>query len=197
MDMNELLTYNFNKEQFIALRNEICQSIDKQHQIALGGYGLSAAIFGYMLGMKTPNFDILIIIPFIFLTMTSLWTVECNRMVRAGYFIGKFLLPTMQEEAHIVDGNNWETWIRSEDRHATIFRKIQNHLQLFVIVIVPILISIICLIIGSLSLWKRTQFIVIFIIIFNIILWFYVILAVLKVSNLRAVLYKENRSTSQ
>ena len=37
------------KEEYVALRTEICQSIAKQHQITLAGYGLASAVAGYLI----------------------------------------------------------------------------------------------------------------------------------------------------
>lgn len=45
------------REEYVALRTEICQSIAKQHQITLAGYALTAAIFGYVAGMQKPTWE--------------------------------------------------------------------------------------------------------------------------------------------
>src|SRR4051794_33858364 len=63
------------------LRAEIKQSIDKQHQILIGGYALVGSLLGYI-ATKWPNIPpiIFFVIPFVFLAMVSLWAVETNRM---------------------------------------------------------------------------------------------------------------------
>ena len=181
--------FDMNKELFVALRAEICQSISKQHQIALGGYGLSAAIFGYIVSMSCPRWESLVVIPFVLLSMTSLWTVECNRMVRAGYFIGYFLWPALKDATHVTSNTNWETWIRSDNQHAKNFRRIQHHLQIFVVVVVPLVASVIALGIASYVLWKTSPYLFVFLALSCVCLWIYVVSAVRKVSNLRAMTF--------
>ena len=135
------------KEQYTALRSEILQSIDKQHQIMLGGYALSATIFGYI--VSKGDWHGLPVIPFTFLAMTSLWAVETNRMVRASYFIAFELLPKMinlvsSEQQGIP---NWESWVRSDVNHAKDFCKRQHYLQMLVAFWIPLLVSIIVMIV--------------------------------------------------
>ncbi len=175
------------REEYIALRAEICQSIAKQHQITLAGYGLTAAVFGYVVGMEHPTWEALSVIPFVLLTMTSLWTVECNRMVRASYYIGYVLWPEMKNAAELADTVGWETWIRKEGGNANSFRKRQHHLQLFVAAIVPVVITVAILWLVSLSLWSRFSLGVVAICFVVIALWIYVIWQVRKVSDLAAV----------
>lgn len=76
------------KLEYEALRSEIRQSIDKQHQILLAGYAAIAAIFGYGYARTQETPLVGLAIPAISLAMTALWAVECNRMVRASYYIG-------------------------------------------------------------------------------------------------------------
>lgn len=97
-------TIDILKEEYSALRTEIVQSISKQHQITLSGYGLTAVLVGYVLQANNQPWEMFVVIPFILIAMTSLWTVECNRMVRASYYIGYILWPSLKTLANIPDG---------------------------------------------------------------------------------------------
>jgi hypothetical protein len=123
-------------EEYKALRAEICQSIAKQHQILLSGYGLTAAAVGYLIGTAGTDWRGFAVVPMPLLAMTALWAVECNRMVRASYYIGFKLWPTLAE------GNDgWEQWIRLRGDHPGEFRRRQDVLQQIVVVIIPVCLS--------------------------------------------------------
>ena len=110
------------KEEYNALRTEICQSIAKQHEITLAGYGLASAAFGYVIGSNTVDWKSLAVIPLVLLAMTSLWSVECNRMVRASYYIGYILWPALCKIAQAYNNVGWETWIRIKSGQEGDFR---------------------------------------------------------------------------
>lgn len=142
--------------EYQSLRAEILQSISKQHQILLGGYGLALTTFGYSLG--TRGNSVLIAIPIIFLAMSALWLVECNRVVRASYYIACILWPEIRKAADdYVGPAGWEDWIRlrpgdesrldrklvheHEISHADDFRTRQSAYQKMVVVWLPSLPS--------------------------------------------------------
>lgn len=88
----ESIEFEFVRLEYEALRKEICQSIDKQHQIVLSAYGLIAALFGYAyvrpataLSTSQIQWTALAAVPFVFIAMSALWTVECNRMVKVPF----------------------------------------------------------------------------------------------------------------
>ena len=71
MNPEELL-----KEEYVALRSEICQSIANEHQILLAGYALVSAATGYII--KVSIWKALIAIPPLFIAMAALcgqWSV--------------------------------------------------------------------------------------------------------------------------
>lgn len=117
---------DWRREEYVALRAEIIQSIAKQHQILLSGYGLAATLTGFFI---KDNGAALAAVPFALVAMAALWTVECNRMVRASYYIAAHLWP----ESH-----GWETWIRELRGDASDFRENQHWLQMIVTVFVPL-----------------------------------------------------------
>ena len=114
------------REEYLALRSEILQSISKQHQILLTGYGLAATLTGILIKDDSAA---IAAVPFALVAMTALWAVECNRMVRASYYIAAQLWPARQ---------GWETWIREIKGDASDFRENQHWLQLIVTVFIPI-----------------------------------------------------------
>ena len=180
------------KDEYVALRTEICQSIAKQHQITLAGYGLTAAIIGYILGASSIDFRSLIVIPFIQIAMASLWAVECNRMVRASYYIGYQLWPSLCKivKSDKIDG--WETWIRIQDGNEGEFRKRQNYLQQIVIIFVPFLISLSATFIVFINVLKD-KFWFCSIIAFGaflILVWIFIYRNTKKISNLGAIVPK-------
>ena len=131
------------KLEYIALRQEILQSISYQHQILLAGYGATGVFAGYVVVKPFPASYLaaLIIIPFILLGMASLWIVECNRMVRASYYIGRILWPCLRDECTSKPRNQhlqevgWECWIRSKNKkdEASRFRERQHRSQCIVV----------------------------------------------------------------
>jgi hypothetical protein len=177
------------KEEYIALRAEICQSISKQHQITLAGYGLTAALVGYLLNNHSQSLEFLLLVPFVMLTMASLWTAECNRMVRAGYFIGFKLWPKLTCLAKIYNHTSWEIWIKLEKGNSAKFRKCQHHMQIIYIIITPIIISILCasIVISQ----RRIDILFLFTsILIMLVSWSYVTIRFLSISNLGALLPK-------
>jgi hypothetical protein len=130
------------REEYLALRAEICQSITYQHQILLGGYGLAATVVGAIAASVPLDNRALIVIPIVLLGMSSLWAVECNRMVRASYYIADVLWPRLCKLTNCPGESGWETWIRAEDYEAGRFRRRQDILQQAVTITIPILFSI-------------------------------------------------------
>jgi hypothetical protein len=137
-------------EEYKALRAEIAQSIVKQHWIAAGGYVLSGTIAAAVLQKMDVNFWGLILVPICFFATGCLWLVECNRMVRASYFIAYVLWPELMKE---VNGryDGWECWIRSEDYAAKKFRRNQDIFQRIKIAGCPFALSCIAVIVIGLK----------------------------------------------
>ena len=138
------------KLEYTALRTEIVQSISYQHQILLAGYGATGAFVSYVVGKSpSPNLPALIIVPFILLGMTSLWIVECNRMVRASYYIGRILWRCLREEPMEWPRNDhwqsaeWECWIRSKTGVASRFRERQHRSQCMVVLWGPLFLTVV------------------------------------------------------
>lgn len=138
------------KLEYTALRTEIVQSISYQHQILLAGYGATGAFVSYVVGKSpSPNLPALIIVPFILLGMTSLWIVECNRMVRASYYIGRILWRCLREEPMSWPSNDhwqnaeWECWIRSKTGVASRFRERQHRWQCMVVLWGPLFLTVV------------------------------------------------------
>lgn len=105
--------FDLYKEEYIALRAEILQSIAKQHQITLAGYALTGAIVGAGYTV-TKEFSMVssLAIPLVLLAMTALWVSERNRNIRASYYIGYFLWPELlatTNERGDVNGIGWES----------------------------------------------------------------------------------------
>ena len=144
------------KEEYVALRAEICQSIAKQHQITLAGYALVSAATGYMI--TASHLKALIAIPPLFVAMAALWAVECNRMVRASYYIGYVLWPEICVLVGRSTADGWETWIRLAEGNEGSFRKWQHLLQCIVIVLVPLIFSITAIWISVLAFKKDPSF---------------------------------------
>lgn len=149
--MQEDQKYDILKQEYISIRAEIIQSISYQHQILLGGYGATGVYFSYVLSKttgETDYFPALIAIPFILLGMTSLWIVECNRMVRASYYIGRILWRALRKTVETCDDEHWrhaewENWIRSPSGVASQFRERQHRSQCFVVLRGPLVLSLI------------------------------------------------------
>jgi hypothetical protein len=115
--MSEDRRFETMKMEYVALRAEILQSISYQHQILLAGYGATGVFISYVAISSRPFYlPALIFVPFILLGMASLWIVECNRMVRASYYIGRILWRGLRAESEPRDGcwrdAEWECWIR-------------------------------------------------------------------------------------
>jgi hypothetical protein len=131
------------KLEYVALRAEIIQSISYQHQILLAGYGATGAFVGFVVtkGSSPGYFSALIIPPFILLGMSSLWAVECNRMVRASYYIGRILWRGLRDGAGDPRALDWECWIRSKTGAASRFRERQHKTQMRVVFWGPLFLS--------------------------------------------------------
>jgi hypothetical protein len=145
------------KLEYVALRAEILQSISYQHQILLAGYGASGAFVSYVaVKSAAPSFiPALIIVPFILLGMASLWIVECNRMVRAGYYIGRELWQCFREDLKSPGQSElnagWECWIRLKDGDASHFRERQHRSQCLVVLWGPVFLSAVASIVAILD----------------------------------------------
>ncbi len=163
------------KEEYVALRAEICQSIAKQHQITLAGYGLVSAASGYIIDAS--QWKAFIAIPTLFIAMAALWAVECNRMVRATYYIGYVLWPEICALISRSNADGWEIWIRLSEGNEGSFRRWQHLLQCMVIIIVPIIFSMVAIVISasdfkkdpSLSVWPVLFFGAVIIVIWGIL----------------------------
>lgn len=77
----------------------------------------------------------LFVVPVILTAMVALWAVECNRMVRASFYIATELWDRIRNDESRDDG--WETWIRRSDGIEGRFRKRQHHLQKIVTLYLP------------------------------------------------------------
>ena len=186
------------KEEFIALRSEICQSISKQHHITLSGYGVTAATFGYLAGMKNSFWEGLFIIPFILLAMSSLWTVECNRMVRAGYYIGCILWPELKSSVSYNGRADWEAWIRKSENVPQKFGAVQHYMQMYVVVYVPILISLVSMIVASKCFWEKSRILTAIVWLVLFILWLFLFIRIRKITNLSEIKWDEdNKSVAE
>lgn len=145
--MPDNLRFELLKLEYAALRAEIVQSISYQHQILLGGYGTTGVFFGYIIGKPVEYLPALIAVPFILIGMASLWIVECNRMVRASYYIGRILWRALRGTVPPSDDKHWlstewEHWIRSKVGDASEFRQRQHRSQSVVVLRGPVVLSI-------------------------------------------------------
>jgi hypothetical protein len=150
-------TFELLKEEYVALRAEICQSINKQHQILLLGYGVVASLMGYSFKpapatLASPDghvltaqvlWEVIAIVPVVLLAFGALWIVECNRMIRASYYIAYDLWPRMHKA--VIDtpaeGDGWERWIRRRSGPAAEFGRTQHFMQMFVALFLPLIVS--------------------------------------------------------
>lgn len=130
------------REEYLALRAEITQSIAKQHEITLGGYAFTGAALGYILSSQTIDFRALAIVPMVLLAMVSLWAVECNRMVRASYYIGYVLWPQLCEACGVTGFEGWEAWIRTGAGPERGFRVRQHWFQQVAVFFLPAALSV-------------------------------------------------------
>lgn len=152
-DASSKQSFELLKLEYEALRKEICQSIDKQHQILLAGYAAIAALFSYAFAKTQSTALVPLSIPCVCLFMSALWTVECNRMVRASYYIGYVLWREMRTTAAYAGIAGWESWIRSsrtgakgtQPSHASAFRLIQSESQYLVVLVIPVAVSLIAI----------------------------------------------------
>lgn len=152
--LSELRTpFDLLKEEFISLRAEIAQSITFQHRILIAGYAASGAIVSILVSvwvrfsddaLKNEVWLGLMIVPFVLLAMIALWTVECNRMVRASYYIGEVLWGEMCATVAYERGADWERWIRITDGMAGEFGKTQDDQQRLAVWAVPVILSVFC-----------------------------------------------------
>jgi len=142
------------KEEYVSLRSEIAQSISFQHRILLAGYGASGAIVGILASTSHLSWIGLLVVPFVFSAMIALWTVECNRMVRASYYIGEILWPEICRQVGLANAPDWERWIRKTDGLAGKFGLIQDRQQQIAVWVVPAVISALCA--GS-ALWDSME----------------------------------------
>jgi hypothetical protein len=137
-------------------------------------------------------------VPFIFLAVASLWTVEANRMIRASYYIGHVLWPIIKRELEMSDPTGWETWIRQmvkpEDMlgsshavQANLFRKMQHILQSFVAFYIPCVASFVTLGVTSRSLWALSPFLCTSLWVITLTAWSFTFTQLRKVTNLSAV----------
>lgn len=149
-------------EEYRTLRSEIQESIKHQHQILLSGYAAALAT----IGAKVNAF---VIAPFVLFVMFALWSAECNRMVRAGYYIAFFLWPELSRNGYQYRGKaNWELWVRCEAE--TPFGRSQHIFQQIVVFWAPILGSVLSLaffatradIVPQLNWWLRIGFLAVF-----------------------------------
>ncbi len=137
--------------EYASLRQEICQSIELQHRILLAGYAAAGLVFGYASAVKEgPFWPTLICIPYILLGMTALWIVECNRMVRASFYICSNLWPTLTKGHKIpIADFGWERWIRNEQTDPHRFCARQHEAQFIVAVGLPLVLSGISIVIAA------------------------------------------------
>jgi hypothetical protein len=138
------ITIDIVLEEYKALRAEIAQSIVKQHWIVVGGYALAGTIAAALLKENKPNINGLLLIFLVFLSSTSLWLIEANRMVRASYFIAYAQWRRLQELADgnaIDDYDGWESWIRDSTAPNKYFCWLQDVFQRLADVAIPGAIS--------------------------------------------------------
>ena len=132
MDTSSIL-----KDEYVALRAEICQSITQQHHILLSGYAAAGAAIGVVFGSSNVGPKALFVVPMILLAMASLWAVECNRMVRASYYIAYVLWPALCKAHGMPSTSGWESWIRIQDGNEGAFRRRQDKYQRIVVLYLP------------------------------------------------------------
>ena len=177
------------KEEYVALRAEICQSIAKQHQITLAGYALVSAATGYMISAS--HWKAFVVIPLLFVAMAALWAVECNRMVRASYYIGYVLWPELCTMVGRSNVDGWETWIRKASGNEGSFRKWQHLLQCIVLIVVPLICSVAALTVSVYDSKEDSLLQVWPILLFGIVLivvWSVLYRAIRRVSDLAATI---------
>jgi len=174
--------------EYQALRTEICQSISKQHHILLSGYGLSVTLIGYAIGKSGFNMESLAVVPMILVSMVSIWLVECNRMVRASYYIAFVLWRRLSLRS------GWEAWIREGKGGQGDFKCKQDVLQRIAVAYVPFLVSVAAMAVSA-SQDKKVWLILYGIIIMGIWIWLYAF-HIRKISDLAAIPKPEEAESS-
>ena len=102
-------------ENYKTLREEILESISSQNKIIMSE-GIAVAV-GIIIGFgvaKEPSGvkAFIMIVPFIIIALTSLWTIEQSRMMRAGDF-----MQLLEDGINLEIGGPytvWENWLRRE-----------------------------------------------------------------------------------
>jgi hypothetical protein len=137
--------YELWSQEYSTLREEITQSIKFQHQFLMAGYG-AAGIFASFVFTNPALNSLLVAVPFLFAGMVALWLIECNRMVRASYYIAVVLWPALQKSTGVdaAVSVGWEFWIRKTDGIESEFRHRQHVSQTFVVIILPSILSLCC-----------------------------------------------------
>lgn len=103
-------------ENYKTLREEILESISSQNKIIMSE-GIAVAV-GIIIGFgvaKEPSGvkAFIMIVPFIIIALTSLWTIEQSRMMRAGDF-----MQLLEDRINLEIGGPytvWENWLRKKD----------------------------------------------------------------------------------
>jgi heme/copper-type cytochrome/quinol oxidase subunit 4 len=175
------------REEYMALRAEICQSIHQQHQILLGGYGASAAALGLIFGSDADNpigGKALFVVPVILTAMVALWAVECNRMVRASFYIATELWDRIRNDESKDEG--WETWIRRSEGIEGRFRKRQHHLQRIVTLYLPCGLTAVGFLLSLKSTWTDLAWFlpILALALLVSVIWGYLFLEIPKISDL-------------
>lgn len=180
------------RDEYTNLRAEICQSIAQQHQIMIGGYGLAAAAAGYIVGAENPEYRALLVVPVILLATMCLWAVECNRMVRASYYIAEVLWDKMLTCVNQLSEDNrrgWETWIRIQHGNEGGFRRRQAVLQMIVALYIPMILTIAVTVFAVVAAQTSDLFRLMALLVLGIesVLWLFVFRHVRSITDLGAV----------
>jgi hypothetical protein len=177
------------KEEYVALRAEICQSIAQQHRILLSGYAAAATAFGIVIGSTAIGPKALFVVPLVLLAMVALWAVECNRMVRASYYIGYVLWPELCKVAGRTAETGWESWIRIQSGDEGWFRRRQHLFQQMVVVYVPFALSVAATAVAGAAAWGDGEWIfpISGFAVFSLIVWCIVYVNVRRISDLGAI----------
>ncbi len=147
---------NFHEKQFEALRTEICQSIQYQHQILLTGYGGVGAVIVFSAKAKDPIIilALTVVLLLLFFAITAMWCFETNRMVRAGHFIGEQLEPHFASDKAKLD-KFWESSLRDPTvLESTRFDTHHRWLQRISVLCMPICGTIVALYLALVLCWK-------------------------------------------
>ncbi len=187
------------KQEYLALRAEIVQSVEFQHRILIYGYGGAGVLFGYISAVNPqPMWFALICLPLILLAMIAQWVVECNRMVRASYYIGHVLWPEMcRAVPGMPNAVGWEKWIRRTEGVESDFRVRQDVAQRFVVRLLPGLLSLLCTVVALVQAFAQGLLLGLgglVLAVVLLLLWCRVFREVGKVSDLAKVYAKANHS---